>query len=112
MLLQGQSSDTTAVLTNTHTWLASAFAGGCAGSLTWALVYPVDVIKSQIQTAPLDTPLRDLRMWTVGQSIVSKHGYRYLFRGLGITLVRAFPVNGTIFPVYEFTLRQVSNWGV
>jgi Mitochondrial carrier protein len=112
MLLQGQSSDTTAVLTNTHTWLASAFAGGCAGSLTWALVYPVDVIKSQIQTAPLDTPLRDLRMWTVAQAIVSRHGYRYLFRGLGITLVRAFPVNGTIFPVYEFTLRQVSNWGV
>jgi len=31
-----------ALRTNTHTWLASAFAGGCAGSITWAIVYPVD----------------------------------------------------------------------
>lgn len=112
LLLQGQSGTAaTVVLTNTHTWLASAFAGGCAGSITWAIVYPVDVIKSQIQTAPLDTPFRDLRMFSVGQAIVARHGAMYLFRGLGITLLRAFPVNGTIFPVYEFTLKYVTNWG-
>ena len=111
LLLQGQS-DTGDVLTNTHKWLASAFAGGCAGSITWGIVYPVDVIKSQIQTAPLDKPFRELRMVTVGQDLVARHGVRYLFRGLGITLIRAFPVNGTIFPVYEFTLKQLTNWGV
>jgi len=113
LLLQGQSGTASAaVLTNTHTWLASAFAGGCAGSLTWAIVYPIDVIKSWVQTAPLDTPFRDLRMYTVGKAIVEKNGIRYLFRGLGITLIRAFPVNGTIFPVYEFTLKQVTSWGM
>ena len=106
-----QSGAAPVVLTNTHTWLASAFAGGCAGSITWAIVYPVDVIKSRVQTAPLETPFRDLRMWTVGKAIAEKHGVRYLFRGLGITLIRAFPVNGTIFPVYEFTLKQVCNMG-
>jgi solute carrier family 25 (mitochondrial carnitine/acylcarnitine transporter), member 20/29 len=37
-----------ATLSHAHTWLASAFAGGCAGSLTWGIVYPVDVIKSWI----------------------------------------------------------------
>ena len=32
---------------HSHTWLASAFAGGVSGCLTWAVVYPVDVIKTR-----------------------------------------------------------------
>lgn len=109
--LAGQAAEAAPVLSNTHTWLASAVSGGCAGSLTWAIVYPVDLLKSKIQTAPLDTPFRQLSMWNIGKSIVEQHGPRYLFRGLGITLIRAFPVNGTIFPVYEFTLKQISSLG-
>lgn len=66
--------------------------------------------KPQVQTSPLDTPLRNLSMYHVGASIVARHGWRRLFRGLGITLVRAFPVNGTIFPVYEFTLMQINRF--
>jgi solute carrier family 25 carnitine/acylcarnitine transporter 20/29 len=97
---------------HTHTWLASAFAGGCAGSLTWGIVYPVDVIKTRIQTAPLSTPFSQLRMIDVGRQIIAQHGWRYLFRGLSITLVRAFPVNGTIFPVYEFAIHQMTNWQI
>ena len=97
---------------HTHTWIASAIAGGIAGSATWAIVYPVDVIKTHVQTMPLDTPRAKLSMYRVGSQIVAQHGWRHLFRGLGITLIRAFPVNGTIFPVYEFTLMQVSNWNL
>jgi Mitochondrial carrier protein len=92
---------------HSHTWLASAFAGGCAGCLTWIIIYPFDVIKTRVQTSPLTTPFRELTMYRIGSNIVQQHGYTYLFRGLGITLIRAFPVNGTIFPVYEFTLKQV-----
>lgn len=91
-----------------HSWIASAWAGGWAGSITWAMVYPVDVIKTRIQTASLTTPWSELRMWRVARDILQTGGgVRSLFRGLGITLLRAFPVNGTIFPVYEFTLQQV-----
>ena len=32
---------------HSHTWLASAFAGGMSGCVTWAIVYPVDVIKTR-----------------------------------------------------------------
>lgn len=95
---------------NSHTWLSSAFAGGFSGCLTWGMVYSVDVIKTKIQTMPLDTPASQLRMWNVASALVAQHGWKHLFRGLGITLVRAFPVNGTIFPVYEFTLIQVCQW--
>ena len=97
-------------MTHTHTWVASACAGGIAGSVTWGVVYPVDVIKTKVQTSPLDTPLRDLSIYRVGASIVQQHGWRRLFRGLGITLIRAFPVNGTIFPVYEFTLLRLNQF--
>jgi Mitochondrial carrier protein len=91
-------------------WVASAFAGGCAGCLSWTIVYPIDVIKTRIQTSPLTTPFHNLSVYRVGKDIVRQHGVRYLFRGLGITLIRAFPVNATIFAVYEFSLKLVGQY--
>lgn len=88
-----------------HTWLASAFAGGLTGCITWAAIYPVDVIKTRIQTSPLDT---QVRMMQVGRDIVQQHGWKFMFRGLGITMIRAFPVNGIIFPCYEFVLKHIT----
>lgn len=110
--IAGKPADAAPVLSSARTWFASAISGGLSGSLTWAIVYPIDLIKSKVQTAPLDTPFRELRMWNIGRAIVEKNGFRYLFRGLGITLIRAFPVNGTIFPVYEFTLKSISSIGI
>mmetsp|Transcript_7945 Transcript_7945/g.19878 ORF Transcript_7945/g.19878 Transcript_7945/m.19878 type:complete len:378 (+) Transcript_7945:348-1481(+) len=90
-----------------HTWLSSALAGGTTGALTWAMVYPFDVIKTRIQTMPLDAPIKERRISAVTRNLVHQYGWRYLFRGLGVTCFRAFPVNGIIFPVYEYTLMQV-----
>jgi solute carrier family 25 (mitochondrial carnitine/acylcarnitine transporter), member 20/29 len=108
----GHVDEDTAVpgqLQHSHAWLASALAGGSSGCLTWAIVYPVDVIKTRIQTSPLDTPVSFLG---AGRQLVAQHGWRVMFRGLGITLVRAFPVNGTVFPVYEWTLKKISEFGI
>jgi hypothetical protein len=93
---------------HTHTWVASALAGGLTGALTWGMIYPIDIIKTRIQTTPMDTPVQDRRIMSVGMEIVQKQGWRHLFRGLNITCIRAFPVNGIIFPVYEYTLMQVA----
>jgi len=97
----GESDD----FNHVHRWAASALAGGISGCTTWAIIYPLDVIKTRIQTSSLD---RKFSMVTVGKDLVAKHGWRILFRGLGVTLVRAFPVNGIIFPVYEFSLQQIT----
>mmetsp|Transcript_35625 Transcript_35625/g.72895 ORF Transcript_35625/g.72895 Transcript_35625/m.72895 type:complete len:365 (-) Transcript_35625:41-1135(-) len=102
------NSDEEYIPHHSHTWAASAFAGGVSGAFTWAIIYPIDVIKSRVQTAPLDCPRSDITMWNVGRKIVKDHGWRYMFRGLGVTLTRAFPVNGIIFPVYEFTLMKLT----
>ncbi|KAL7469766.1 hypothetical protein ACHAXS_010021 [Conticribra weissflogii] len=91
-----------------HAWAASALAGGISGAWTWAIIYPFDVIKSKIQTSPLESHLQK-GMWTVASDIVKEHGWRHMFRGLGVTLVRAFPVNAIIFPVYEFVLLQLGD---
>ena len=93
-------------------WGASALAGGCSGSLTWLMIYPFDIIKSRVQTAPLSAPGEELRMAAVARSIVAQHGIRHMFRGLGVTVFRAFPVNGIIFPVYEFTLGRLVTSGM
>jgi solute carrier family 25 (mitochondrial carnitine/acylcarnitine transporter), member 20/29 len=92
-----------------HTWIASAFAGGISGSVTWIMIYPIDVIKTRIQTAPIQTPSHELRIIPVGLDLIRQNGWSILFRGLGVTLMRAFPVNGIIFPVYEFTLSHLTN---
>ncbi|GMI39197.1 hypothetical protein TeGR_g6656, partial [Tetraparma gracilis] len=85
-------------------WVSSVACGGASGALTWALVYPVDIIKTNIQTMPIDTPAKDRGMLTVAGRLVRKHGGSYLFRGLGVTVVRSFPVNGMIFPIYELSI--------
>jgi hypothetical protein len=91
-----------------HSWTASALAGGLTGGFTWAVIYPFDIIKTRIQTAPLDTPLERRRIVAVCRDIVQNHGWQHLFRGLNITVFRAFPVNAIIFPVYEYVLMKIS----
>jgi solute carrier family 25 carnitine/acylcarnitine transporter 20/29 len=86
-------------------WIASGLSGGVSGCITWLAVYPFDFIKSRIQTAPLDC---NRGIWATGQNILREGGLRLMFRGLGVTLMRAFPVNGVIFPVYEFTVLQLT----
>ena len=89
----------------TGRWWLSAIA--CV-SLLAVVIYPFDIIKTRIQTAPLDTPLEDRRIFTIARDIIQKHGVGHLFRGLNITVIRAFPVNGIIFPVYEYVLMKVT----
>jgi len=106
------AKDGTLEANSMHAWAASSLAGGFSGALTWAIIYPFDVIKTRIQTTPLDTPLEKRRMGYIYRQIMENHGWRFLFRGLGVTLLRAFPVNAIIFPVYEFTLQHLSESGV
>jgi len=78
---------------------SSFIAGGFAGVSSWGIVYPVDVIKSNIQvTGTKDSSL------TVGRKIFLNQGMKGLYRGFGPTILRAFPVNAVVFPTYELTL--------
>merc|ERR1712238_567103 len=87
--------------------------GGLAGSLSWIIVYPVDVIKSRIQSLPIDTiSAKKKSFYSIARNIYQKEGgiIPLIFsRGLAVTILRAFPVNGTIFFVYEFVNQWLMN---
>lgn len=94
-------------------WWSSALAGGLAGCLSWTIVYPIDVIKSRIQSLPMDhyatTPARERSFYFMARNIARNEGFASLIfsRGLAVTILRAFPVNGTIFFVYEYVNQRL-----
>ena len=83
--------------------LASVAAGVLAGALSWAIVYPLDLIKTRVRSLPHDCHECEQGMARVGPDIIRRHGWRGQYRGFGITIARVFPVNGIIFPTYEMT---------
>mmetsp|Transcript_52577 Transcript_52577/g.151589 ORF Transcript_52577/g.151589 Transcript_52577/m.151589 type:complete len:329 (+) Transcript_52577:114-1100(+) len=93
---------------HSYLWASSALAGGTTGALTWAVIYPFDIIKTRIQTAPMETPIEKRRIVTIARNIIQNEGVGALFRGLNVTVIRAFPVNGIIFPVYEYVLMKMA----
>jgi len=78
-------------------------SGGVAGVLGWLATYPLDVIKSRLQTDRLDRPKYSGIIDCTKKSY-HQEGWKFFFKGLGPTLARAFIVNGTTFVGYELSL--------
>ena len=64
-------------------------SGSIAGVVSWLFTYPLDVIKTRIQSG-------DSKNW---KNAISKGG---LSNGLTICLIRSFIVNGTSFYLYDY----------
>jgi solute carrier family 25 carnitine/acylcarnitine transporter 20/29 len=95
--------------------------GGLAGIVTWATIFPLDVIKTRVQTQVLhherrphgeqrgllqsDTPERRLSSLEIAKHAYRTEGTGVFFRGLGICSVRAFVVNAVQWAVYEWMMR-------
>ena len=90
-------------------WWSSVLAGGLAGCLSWTIVYPIDAVKSRIQALPMDATAKERSFQYIARNISRNEGFaRLIFsRGLAVTLLRAFLVNGTVFSVYEFVNQQL-----
>jgi len=76
-------------------------AGGSAGALSWVCIYPIDVIKTRMQTT---SQFKSIAECTT--TIFRTEGFRAFFQGLSPCVIRSFPVNATIFFVYEFLVKQ------
>ena len=102
--------------------------GGLAGVVTWASIFPLDVIKTRVQTQALNNPAtlgeerrgllesearthnverRTARLSTfaIAKQAYQSEGPSVFFRGLGICSVRAFVVNAVQWAVYEWMLK-------
>ena len=86
-------------------------AGALAGVLSWMLALPVDVVKSQIQSAPLDAPREATRIAAVTARLYAAGGLPIFFRGLVPCLARAAPVNAVTFLGYELALQKLGGRG-
>lgn len=82
--------------------LALLFAGGMAGICAWIVTYPVDVIKSRIQA---DMTHRYKGFLDCAMQSYSAEGIQVFTKGLGSTLLRAFPVNAATFTTVAYVLR-------
>lgn len=71
--------------------LGSLLSGGLAGVATWSVMYPVDYVKTRIQSDSLENPQYKNSIDCFQKEL--KLGYRVLFRGFEIMIARAFFVN-------------------
>ena len=74
--------------------IATFFLGGFAGVVSWALSYPLDVIKTVIQSNYKEQLSIKSAFYRV---IGPASEYKNLFNGINATLGRAFLVNAIIF---------------
>ncbi|KAI0212709.1 Solute carrier family 25 member 45 [Lamellibrachia satsuma] len=78
------------------------FAGGVVGMASWYIM-PLDTIKTRMQADSFSEP-RYHNWRCCAREIYSEGGCRAFWRGLPVTMVRAFPLNAVMFFVYERTL--------
>jgi solute carrier family 25 carnitine/acylcarnitine transporter 20/29 len=96
--------------------------GGLAGVVTWASIFPLDVIKTRVQTQALHSPEREPLLGTQNQhgssvqqrrlgaremarTTYRNEGIAVFFRGLMVCSVRAFIVNAAQWAVYEWIMK-------
>ena len=78
---------------------AQAIAGGTADAFSWLPpIFCIDVLKTKMQSAPRGTYKNVI---DCARKSYAQEGHRVFFRGTTIALLRAFPLHGTIFVVYE-----------
>lgn len=80
--------------------------GGIAGNCMWAASYPVDFVKTKLQTDSLDTP-KYRGMKDVVVAVYKARGIAGFFKGFVPTMLRAAPANAATFYAFELTIRAL-----
>lgn len=78
--------------------------------MCWIVVFPLDLVKTLIQKEILQPNSTNARECI--KNIYMKNGVAGFYRGIAVTLIRAFPIHSLNFLVYEQTLllvRHLSN---
>ena len=75
------------------------------GAISWLLLYPIDVVKSRIQTDGMFGPKKYRSMLDCVAVSYREEGLRVFTRGLSSALIRSFPTNATVFAVSAQVIR-------
>mmetsp|Transcript_27405 Transcript_27405/g.44578 ORF Transcript_27405/g.44578 Transcript_27405/m.44578 type:complete len:331 (-) Transcript_27405:144-1136(-) len=85
-------------------------AGGTAGTAYHVITYPLDVIKSVLQTQP-DLHPKYKGILHCGRELVRMYGFKVFLRGLEPVAIRSFPANAVGFLAFEFSNRFLAQFG-
>ena len=80
-------------------------AGGFSGMTSWLMSYSFDVMKTRVQADGAGGKNEYKGIVDVFRKSYRKEGLRVLNKGLGTTLLRAFPVNAATFTGAALTLE-------
>lgn len=89
-------------LANPPTW-SIFLAAGTGGTLYWVLTYPIDVVKSTLQSDESEKSQRKFKgvVDCAKRLYVEEGGWRRFFKGFSPCLMRAVPANVTMLWVVE-----------
>ncbi len=80
---------------------------GSPPHVQWGITYPMDVVKSRIQTLPDDAPRAVRSISHVMRTVWKEGGIAAFTVGLPTTLLRAIPSNAATFLTYEYALARL-----
>jgi len=97
-----------------------ATAGIMASVLAKTGVFPLDLIRKRLQVqgptrerfAGGVIPVYGKGVWRVGKNIVGTEGWRGLYRGLGVGLLKAAPASAITMWTYERALKELKAWNI
>ncbi|GMM30987.1 organic acid transporter [Martiniozyma asiatica (nom. inval.)] len=89
-----------------ESWKLCAY-GGLAGYAMWCACYPIDVIKSKLQTDSYKS-WKYKNSLSVVRDIWARLGWRGFWVGFGPTILRAAPANSATFVAFEMMMRALS----
>ena len=95
-----------------------ATAGILASVLAKSGVFPLDLIRKRLQVqGPTRAryvggkiPIYGKGVWKTGRAIVAKEGWRGLYRGLGVGLIKSAPASAITMWTYERVLKVMKEW--
>ncbi|XP_035914746.1 mitochondrial basic amino acids transporter [Anopheles stephensi] len=80
-------------------------AGGLAGTFSWLVTFPMDVVKSRLQADGISGKPQYSGLVDCLRKSHAAEGMAFLSRGLASTLLRAFPMNAVCFLVVSYTMK-------
>ncbi|GAA5814796.1 hypothetical protein MFLAVUS_008298 [Mucor flavus] len=92
------------------TWKVCAY-GAAAGYAMWFTIYPMDAIKSKLQTDGFTPETKKYSSaLDCARKTFAKEGVSGFFRGVGPCLLRAAPVNAATFVGFEMAMRVLKDY--
>ena len=82
-------------------------SGGMCSAAAWCVVFPLDVIKSRMQSGCFHEGARTRSILGVARAVGAAHGWRGFYAGLSAGLARTVVANGVAFTCYSVVQEWV-----